>query len=265
MTVLKKIMLSFLLCSFFIFAISPVCLNVYADEKASPDTQSSYDIFILDNADLLTDDEEAALREHMAPVTRYGHAGFFSTNGPVDQTSSYAKSAYTDFFGEDSGTLFLIDMDNRYLYIFSRGAVEKAIPTSIANTITDNVYRLAGKGDYAGCAMTAFDQISARLEGQKIAQPMKHITNLLTAIILAMAIGYGFIRFHNRNRKPGHSVLIDALTVTGAGLSGLNMRHTGTAKTYDPPSSSGGGGGGSRSGGGGGGGGGGGSGGGHGF
>lgn len=204
MTVLKKIMISFLLCSFFIFAISPVCLNVYADEKASSAGQSPYGILIQDDADLLTDDEETALREHMAPVTGYGHAGFFSTNGPVDQTSSYAKDAYNDFFGQDSGTLFLIDMDNRYLYIFSRGAVEKAIPTSIANTITDNVYRLAGKGDYAGCAMTAFDQISARLEGQKIAQPMKHITNLLTAIILAMAIGYGFIRFHNRARKPGH-------------------------------------------------------------
>lgn len=264
MTVRRKLSVS-LCCFLALMMAAAFCfIPVFAEEKALSSGQGSYGIVIRDDADLLTDDEEAALREHMLPVTAYGHAGFYTTNGPVDQTSAYARSAYTDFFGQESGTLFLIDMDNRYLYIFSRGAVEKAIPASIANTITDNVYRLAGRGDYAGCAMTAFDQIGARLEGQKIAQPMKHITNLLTAIILAMATGYGFIRLHNRRREPGMSVLIDALTVSGAGLSGLNMRHTGTTKTYSPPSSSGSGSGGS-SGGGGGGGGGGGSGGGHGF
>ena len=264
MTVRKRLICGFTAFLLMCLVFSAGSFAVYADEKTSSDIQGLYNIIIQDDADLLTEEEEADLYEHMAPVTRYGHAGFYSTNGPVDQTSSYARDAYTDFFGQDSGTLFLIDMDNRYLYIFSRGAVEDAIPTSIANTITDNVYRLAGKGDYAGCAMTAFDQIGARLEGQKIAQPMKHITNLLTAIILAMAIGYGFIRFHNMKGSPDRRVLVDALTVTGAGLSGLNMRHTGTTRTYSPPSSSSGSGGGS-SGGGGGGGGGGGSGGGHGF
>ena len=148
-------------------------------------------------------------------------------------------------------------MDNREIYIFSDGAVYKTIRPSYADTITDNVYRYASNADYLSCAANAFSQIHTLLSGQKIAQPMKYISNLLLALILAALINYFVVRLSSRTAKPSDREILLAASAKFA-FTNPQRQLTHQSKVYSPPSSgssSGGrssGGGGGRSGGGGG-------------
>lgn len=45
------------------------------------------------------------------------------------------------------GTVFAIDMDNRNIWIHSDGAVYQVVTKGYADTVTDNVYRYASRGD----------------------------------------------------------------------------------------------------------------------
>lgn len=220
--------------------------------------ETSYSAVIEDDAQLLDEEERQKLSESMQAVTAYGNAAFKTTDSNDQDTESYARQYYTEQFGTDSGTLFLIDMDNRNIWIHSDGAVYKVITTSYANTITDNVYRYASAGDYYECAAKAYEQITDLLKGYKIAQPMKYINNILLALILALLLNYGAVSFFARLRKPGRKELLGS-TVNHFSYTRPEVRFVRESRTYNPVSSSssggssgGGGGGGSRSGGGGG-------------
>lgn len=213
----------------------------------NPDT--GYRVLLEDDAGLLSDEEETQLAEQMQEITPYGNAAFKSISYNMSSASSYAHDFYHDSFGGASGTLFLIDMDNREIYIFSDGAVYRTITSSYANTITDNVYRYASREDYYTCASRAFGQIQSLLAGQEIAQPMKYISNTLLALILAALINY-FVAMHQAgSAKPSSGEMLDAVSTRFA-FANPQKQLTKQDKVYSPPSSSGGHGGGGHSGGG---------------
>lgn len=198
-----------------------------------------YRVVLEDDAQLLDEEERQELAAAMEDITAYGNAAFKTIDSNDGSTESYARRYYMEQFGTDSGTLFLIDMDNRNIWIHSDGAVYKVITTSYANTITDNVYRYASYGDYYDCAAKAFEQIYALLEGHRIAQPMKYISNLLLAVILALLLNYGLVSFNARLRKPGRKELL--------GNAGNHFSYTKPeafftreSRTYNPVSSGGG-------------------------
>lgn len=198
--------------------------------------ETSYRVLIEDGAQLLDEEEVQALAVQMQEITTYGNAAFKTVDSDVWDTESYARQYYKEQFGTDSGTLFLIDMDNRNIWIHSDGNIYKVITTSYANTITDNVYRYASDGDYYECAAHTYDQILTLLKGQKIAQPMKYISNGLLAVILALLLNYGLVSFFARIRKPGRKELLE---------SGRNHFHytqpkaffVRESRTYNPVSS----------------------------
>ena len=216
---------------------------------------TGYSTFIADEKDLLTAEEEEALLQDMYAVTEYGNAAMLTADAGGMDTDDFARRAYKDIFGEGvSGTMFLIDMGNRNLWIHSDGAVYKTITKSWANSICDNIYKSASRGDYYGCATEAFRQISAVLAGEKVARPMKLITGALLSLLLSCILNYFLIAFTIRVKAPEGEELagtvIGAVAVTAAANSIIR-----TNRVYDPPSSSsggsGGGGGGSSGGGGG--------------
>lgn len=225
-----------------------------AAAKASSITWSNqgtgYVVILEDEADLLSEDEESQLALEMQAVTAYGNAAFKSVSYNDYSTSYFATDYYHEIFGKESGTLFLIDMDNREIYIFSDGDIYKTITDSYADTITDNIYRYASDGDYYDCASKAFQQISSLLSGRKIAQPMKYISNALLALILAALINYFLARILSATPKPGTDRVLNSIA-TGFAFANPQMTLTKQTKVYSPPSSSSGGGG-HRSGGGGG-------------
>jgi len=248
-----------MICTLFLL---PACLlfplGAYAESQntilwENPDT--GYCIILEDDAQLLGSREQEELVAAMRTVTAYGNAAFKSISANAYSAASFADDYYHGLFGTESGTLFLIDMDNRELYLFSDGAIYRTIGKSYADTITDNVYRYASDGDYYLCASRAFEQIGAVLAGEKIAQPMKYISNALLAFILAALLNYFLARSLSRSSKPGTGEILGSIS-TRFDFRNPRKILTSQTKVYDPPSSSssGGGhsGGGGRSGGGGG-------------
>lgn len=244
-------------------AVLALCLSVYAfslsakaaeSEYTNPDT--GYRVLIEDDADLLSPEEEELLGEVMQPITEYGNAAFKSVDYNSTSAKRFAESRFSDLFGSGSGTLLLIDMDNREIYIWSNGYNYRVITDSYADTITDNCYRHASNGDYYRCAEKAFTQINTLLSGSRIAQPMKWIGNVLLALALALLINYFVIRI----TSTGSSQKVIDLqgTQNDFELNNVKADFIKTTKTRVESSSggSGGGGGGGSSGGGGGGGGG---------
>lgn len=221
--------------------------------------ETGYQVVIEDDAALLSREEITALAETMKPITEYGNVAFKSVSDNSLDTSSFAKYFYKNYFGTDSGTVFVIDMDNRNIWIFSDGTVYRTITKSYANTITDNVYRYASDARYFDCANDAFGQIHTLLEGGKVMQPMKYISNALLAVIIALLLNFAWICYFSRLKSPTSKEIMRSLEshFTHGDPTAVFTHET---KVYDPVSDSsssgssgGGGGGGSSSSGGGGG------------
>jgi uncharacterized protein len=210
----------------------------------------------------LTDSEEQELADLLLDVTDYCNAAVVTLSyNPSYNTQRYAETYSEDRFYGQSAVVFVVDMDNRYLYLDSSGAARRRITSAYADTITDNVYRYATDGDYYTCTYKTFDQVCTLMRGQRIAQPMKYISNALLAIALAMLINFIVVKIKSGKRKASNRELISGI-YSSYQLHDAESVFLHQTKTYSPPSSGGGGG---SSGGGGGGGGGGHSGGGHSF
>ncbi len=220
----------------------------YGADTTAGNTVVGYSVIVEDDADLLTEEQEIDLAVVMKEITAYGNVAFKSIAHNSTSTEGFAKSYYKELFGSRSGTLFLIDMDNRNIWIYSDGAVYKVITRAYANTITDNVYRYASAQDYYACASRAFEQIFALLEGAGVAQPMKYISNFLLAMILALLINFGVTNYFTKARKTKDNEILKKVEKRFK-CTKPRATFTHQTKTYDPVSS-GSGGGGSRGGGG---------------
>lgn len=218
--------------------------------------ENGYEVIIEDDAGLLTLEEKIKLQEDMKKITKWGNVAFKTIDYNLyTKTKYYIEAYYNDTFGGSSATIFLIDMDKRNIWIYSGGKIYKTITKSYADTITDNVYRYASDGKYYKCSSEAFKQIYTLLNGQKIAQPMKYISNAFLAVMLALIINYFIVRKLSKPEKAKKQELLRSMEYHCMINPSANFKYQ--TKEYAPSSSSshgssgGGGGGGHRGGGGG--------------
>lgn len=198
----------------------------------------AYNTIIEDDADLLTNNEEEKLYEIMNESIEYGNIVFKTISYNSSSAESYARNYYHSLYGTESGTIFLIDMDNRDLYIFSYGKNYSYITSSKANIIADNVYRYATKGEYFKCASKTFKQINTVLSGGKISEPMKYISNAIISLILASFLGFIYVLETSRMKKSIKNFDVQE----EFRVYSIDVKKTGTHRVYSPPSSSSGGG-----------------------
>lgn len=220
-------------------------------ETLYKNSETGYQVDIDDEAGLLTDEDESALAEKMQALTAYGNIAFVSTDYNDSSTENYARAYFDDRYGTSSGSVFLVDMDNRYIYIFSRGFNYTIVTKSRAETITDNIYTMASAGDYYSCAAEAYAQMQTILEGGKIAQPMKYISNALLALILALLIFFFIVKRTASVRKASFNEMMKSADIH-VETAVPAVRFTGQSKHYSPQKTDSGGGGGFSGGGGGG-------------
>lgn len=251
----KKLAVWLAVCVFFLEASGVCAADGLTDEGLrgvvyeNPDT--GYVVFVDDAAELLTQEELAALTGQMREITAHGNAGFKTTAENAVSTGFYAENCYRSMFSVQSGILFLIDMDNRNIWIYCDGAVYRTITESYADTITDNVYRYASRGDYYECASRAFEQAAVLLDGYRIAQPMKYVCNALLALILALLVNFVLVNLFSRARKTEEKELL-AHTLNYFSNTDPTVCYQSQNRVYDPRTSGHSGGGGGRGGGGGG-------------
>lgn len=217
-----------------------VCVNPKTDCRA----------VVEDDAGLLNEKERADLLEKMEDITEFGNVAFKSVNENRNSTEAYARDHYRELFGDSGGLLFVVDMDNRYIYLYSHGKIYQTITEEYANTITDNVYRYASREDYYSCAWNVYDQACKVLDGQKIAMPMKYICNILLAVNLGLLINYFLVKLLTGKNSTSADDVIRS-EQHRLNITDVTAQYRNTTKTYSPTSSgSSGGGGSSHSGGG---------------
>jgi len=252
-----------------IISIFSFKLNVYAEEEITTEEETNtliaindsvkytneetnYTLYLNDYADLFTDSEEEKLLEEMKPLTTYGHIMVETINeNEYLSTSEYASHRYHETFYQESGTLFLIDMDNRYIYIFSDGENYKYITNNKADIITDNIYRYARDGNYYECASVGISQINTILSGGKILEPMRYASNIFLALLISFFVNFIIVSSATKIKKASDDAILNNCDIAFT-VSNIVGTKTGTHRVYSPPSDSGGSSGGGGGGGGGG-------------
>ncbi len=203
------------------------------------------DVYISDAADLLSESDEQDLYYVMKPGTEYGNMLFLTiTDSMGYETKDYIEMIYqtTDSIRGTDSVIYMIDMDNRLLWITGYGGLKKTISPDYGNLITDNVYTYAGNGQYKECAVRGFEMIISRLEGERISGPLRTMGNLSIAIIFAAVFCFLFAYMMSASRKVNNTTIISGVDKK-ISMDNPQIYHTTTQKIYDPPSSSGSGGG----------------------
>jgi hypothetical protein len=111
---------------------------------------------------------------------------------PSVGTAAYAEEYAIAHYGNSPAVIFIIDMYDRQLYIYTNGSALKTITRADSRAITDNIYKIASKGNYYECADQAFSQILGKCRGERLARPVKHITNALIAVLCGILLNYCF-------------------------------------------------------------------------
>ena len=220
-----------------VFLLS-VPIRVLAGQAVYTNPDTDYCVILEDDAGILTETDEASLEEIMREISVYGNVGLKTISRNDTTAEKYLEEYYRQKFGRDSGIIFLIDMDNRKIWLRSDGNIQRTIKGAELDTIADNCYRFASRGDYFSCAEEAFSEIKALLEGRRIARPMKYVSNALLAVILAMLMNYCILKWGDRKEIPDRKKL---LSKTKYHIRVVNPRaeFVRTTKRYVPKSSGG--------------------------
>ena len=177
--------------------------------KVYTDPQTGYTAMIIDEADLLTEEEEARLLEQMKPLTAYGH-GLLLTVTDSRLYDEIAEDLYHQYLGRDSGTMLLINMGSREIGLYSDGKNYDIITKTNAVTIADNIYYYARTGDWYTCCSKGFQDVLSLLGGSRIARPMKYIGNGLMALTVSILLNYLVLCLLMREKKAENEKLIGA-------------------------------------------------------
>ena len=123
-----------------VFAASSL-LQVKADEEKYQynNVDTGYEAVIEDDADIIDESNYSSLLDIMKQITVYGNVMLKTIDTNSTTTESYVRSLYREKYGTDSGTIFIIDMYNRNIWIHSNGKIYSTVTSSYADTITDNV------------------------------------------------------------------------------------------------------------------------------
>lgn len=121
---------------------------------------------VFDNAGLFTESERASMEENIASMRKDMNMDvvIVTTDDAEGKTAeSYSEDFYINGnFGtgkEYSGVLFLIDMDNRELYLTPVGTMNRFLTDKRWNSILDDAYEGASNGDYAASAQSFLDGV----------------------------------------------------------------------------------------------------------
>ena len=226
----------------------------FAYQNINP--QTGYSFKIIDDANLLSSMNMISVSNAAEPILKYGNALFVTyaqqptkhTNLSNLSTEKKAKKFAESYLG-GNGTVFIIDMQERMIYIVSTGDVYKVITPAYGRIITDNAYKYASNKQYGKCGQIAFEQIARRLQGYRIAEPLRYITAILFALLSGFLLNF-IIVYTSRKKKKVKTKIQEDMNIIDSKVT-ISSKHRIKSNSGGGFSSSGGGGGGFSGGGGG--------------
>ena len=127
--------------------------------------------YILDHAGLFSEQEQEAISEKIQDLQ--AETGMDYCVATTEDARGYSSQEYADQIYEasgfgtgdnHSGMLYLIDMDNREIYISTEGDMLRYLTDERIDAILDNAYEDAADGDYAASALTVLDDTGSYIE-----------------------------------------------------------------------------------------------------
>jgi len=173
---------------------------------------------IYDESDLLSDEEEAKL---LKKLNRY--AGRYDCDIAIVTTNdadSMTAQEYADQYAENlgmamtsdgyAGILFLIDMDNREIYICTSGkAISYYSDERIQDVLYDSYYRIV-EGDYYGCCDKFLRGVRTYMGRSTSQSGRMSLTGMLAR--LAISLGLGGYFTSSMVKKRGGRITTSAST-----------------------------------------------------
>jgi len=230
---------------FFIIFVNTISFAVNYDYIEDVDyvytnPETEYMAIINDEAEVLgkinfeAEENTDDLIQEMISLTQYGNIVFYSTDQKhYYTTKELADNYYYKMFGETDGTLFLIDMYNRYLYVHSDGRNLKYVTHRKAEIIADNVYNLASKSEYYKASKEVFFEVGQLLQGKKIAESMKIYSNLLISLILSFYITFIYVLQKTKIKIPNVKSILKNYNKTFEPGT-FSKKYLRTEKEYSP-------------------------------
>lgn len=191
--------------------------------------RQEYDIVWMDEAGLVPEPERPRVENAMREAAGNGHMVFLTVDEKhLGSPEKYAQNCLNSLYGStqsENATVFLIDLSVRVLTVQSTGRMKKVLTTGVSDSIMDNVYRLASGGDYAGCAESVFEQIAALERGEKIAQPMRLVGDILIAAVTGVLVAFLLLSGNRgrKNKKALKAVTVTVLSSSAAALLGSRL------------------------------------------
>lgn len=145
---------------------------------------------VFDYADLLTTEEENSLKDHAEMFEKYELSVVYLTiSDALGKTSQeYADEFYDDHHYHEDGVLFLINMNNREMYISTAGRSIDILTDEMLDGILDDSYQYAVGGRYYDCLKEMGRQTCLILENN-INVPLGIHRTALVAVPLGLIIG----------------------------------------------------------------------------
>lgn len=143
----------------FMIVVLLLCAGIFGVLNVSAESD-----YVYDEADLLTIEEEVELQSYAENFRVNWNMNFLVvTTNDADGKSSmaYADDFYDTRFPEDTeedGILYLIDRDNREIYLSTCGEAIRYLTDSRINHILDEAYNYVSDGDYYGTFVAFFDE-----------------------------------------------------------------------------------------------------------
>lgn len=170
---------------------------------SASEPQAANQVMIIDEANLFTQDEETKLAETMSTSLEYGNMLLVtSTQNPYGDTYAYADQLYLDSFGAKPGIIFLIDLDERVLWLSAMDGLDYTLTDYDCEIITDNVYTYARSEKYFECASHVFSQVHSALIGKYVPKPMKYICSFLICLLFSLIINALIAMQMSKKKKP---------------------------------------------------------------
>ena len=130
---------------------------------------SAEEYHIYDHADLLTVQEEEYLENLVTEREEQWNMNFLVVT--IDDAQGKSAMEYADDFydaqfseeSEEDGILYLIDMDNREIYLSTSGTAIRYLTDSRIESILDEAYEYVVEGDYYGTFVTFIEETEGYL------------------------------------------------------------------------------------------------------
>ena len=152
--------------------------------------------FVMDNAALLSDSEEAALAAKLEGISNsYQAQVVVATVSSVDDgdVDSYVNTLYDELslgYGTNrDGVLLLVSMNPREIRILSNGFANTAVGSDERESIIDGITSDLTAGNYATAFNTFANDCEYYLNGHLNGFPFQFGKNLVIALVIGLVIG----------------------------------------------------------------------------